>query len=306
MGQFITNNQVDVLVDASSTFTLDSGLIAKNNSIIVISGTMTVDGDLTVENNATISVGTDGLLEVSGDVAFGNGGNLNVDGLMTVDGDLTGKATILGTGTITVLGTVSNSITDENGVLPIELTYFNAYKTDNIVKLQWATASELNNDYFTIERSEDGVNFYSIEQVDGAGNSLSELVYTITDSYPLNGINYYRLKQTDFDGAFTYSDIKSVSIKGYTIQSIEEVTIYPNPIASPAFLLSLEIPGEFYNETAIIKVFSFNGQELIEFEIQLEGSFNKTAIDISNFKTGNYVLLVLTSGNSFKNKLVVL
>jgi len=305
-GQFITNNKVVVNVDATSSFTIESGLDAKNNSDLTILGEMIVNADIYVENNAVFNVGTDGLFAVLGNVDFGNNGSLTVDGLMTVGGDLTGEATISGEGSIDVSGTVAPTITDGNNVLPIELTYFRVYNNENTITLKWETATEINNDFFTIERSEDGVNFYAIATLDGAGNSYSTIAYSSLDNNPVNGINYYRLKQTDYNGAFSYSNLQSVNVKRYTIKEIKEVSIYPNPIASPNFILTLDIPGEYYNESALIKVFNFSGQEIIEYEVSLEGAFNKTAIDISNMITGNYIILVLTSSNSFKNKLVVL
>jgi hypothetical protein len=305
-GQFITDNNVDINVDASSSFIIESGLVAKNNSVLVISGTMTINADVLVENNATFNVGTDGLLAVSGDVGFGSKGELTVDGLMTIGGDLTGAATLDGSGTVTVGGTIAPSITDSNSVLPIELTYFKAYHTNNKVSFKWETASELNNDFFTIERSEDGVNFYGIETIGGAGNSLSSIVYSANDENPINGINYYRLKQTDYNGDYSYSELQAVEISRFSTKEINELVIYPNPIVSSNHLLSIDIKGEYHNESARIKIFGMNGQEIIEYEVPLDGNFNKTAIYISILTTGNYIVMVLTSSNSFKNKLVVL
>nr|MDA3891070.1 T9SS type A sorting domain-containing protein [Salinivirgaceae bacterium] len=305
-GQFITDNNVDINVDASSSFIIESGLVAKNNSVLVISGTMTINADVLVENNATFNVGTNGLLAVYGDVGFGSKGELTVDGLMTIGGDLTGAATLDGSGTVTVGGTIAPSITDSNSVLPIELTYFKAYQTNNKVSFKWETASELNNDFFTIERSEDGVNFSGIETIGGAGNSLSSIVYSANDENPINGINYYRLKQTDYNGDYSYSELQAVEISRFSTKEINELVIYPNPIVSSNHLLSIDIKGEYHNESARIKIFGMNGQEIIEYEVPLDGNFNKTAIYISILTTGNYIVMVLTSSNSFKNKLVVL
>ncbi|MES2567304.1 MAG: lamin tail domain-containing protein [Bacteroidota bacterium] len=109
-------------------------------------------------------------------------------------------------------------------VLPIELLYFNANYNGKYVDLNWATATEINNDYFTIERSGDGLNFESLLKVKGAGNSTNQINYSVTDEEPINGISYYRLKQTDFDDNFSYSNIVSVTSK---IE--EEYKIYPNP-----------------------------------------------------------------------------
>lgn len=94
--------------------------------------------------------------------------------------------------------------------LPIELLSFTANYNNEQVELKWSTASETNNDYFTIERSIDAVEFHEINVIDGAGNSINVLNYNTTDVSPLNGISYYRLKQTDFDGQFKYSSTLTV------------------------------------------------------------------------------------------------
>lgn len=108
--------------------------------------------------------------------------------------------------------------------LPVELLNFNALLNNRQVELTWQTASEHNNDFFTVERSADGFNFEPIAYVDGAGNSNSLLSYATQDANPFEGVSYYRLKQTDFDGAFEYSDIRVV------VKSDDsDLLVFPNP-----------------------------------------------------------------------------
>jgi len=94
--------------------------------------------------------------------------------------------------------------------LPIELMYFLARPDGSLVKLDWATASELNNDRFTVERSADGITFQPVLARPGAGNSSSVIEYTDHDRAPLPGVSYYRLRQTDIDGVSTVSPIVAV------------------------------------------------------------------------------------------------
>lgn len=108
--------------------------------------------------------------------------------------------------------------------LPIELVRFDAILQNRIVDLTWQTASEHNNDFFTVERSADIFNFEPIANMDGAGNSTELLNYATQDLHPLNGVSYYRLKQTDFDGAFEYSDLRVV-----ILGEIDELLVFPNP-----------------------------------------------------------------------------
>ena len=100
-------------------------------------------------------------------------------------------------------------------VLPIELLNFTARNINNQeVLLEWTTATETNNDFFTLERSVDGENFERIGRVDGAGNATQILNYSFVDDDPFSGVSYYRLKQTDFDGSFQYSDLRAVEVFG--------------------------------------------------------------------------------------------
>jgi len=111
--------------------------------------------------------------------------------------------------------------------LPIELLTFDALlNKDEQVELSWATAAEVNNDYFTIEKSKDGVNFEIVGTVDGAGTSNNLLFYESLDKNPYAGVSYYRLKQTDFDGQFSYSEIKVIRLEKAALNTF---TVFPNP-----------------------------------------------------------------------------
>jgi hypothetical protein len=94
--------------------------------------------------------------------------------------------------------------------LPIELRYFSVLPKDKHNELSWGTASEQNNDYFSVERGSNTAEFLEIGKLAGAGTSHSPIEYNFTDEDPLAGINYYRLKQVDYDGTFSYSPIRAV------------------------------------------------------------------------------------------------
>jgi hypothetical protein len=112
----------------------------------------------------------------------------------------------------------------ETGVLPIELLFFTANTFKESVKLNWATASELNFDFFSIEKSIDGLNFKEISKVKGYGTTTDRQDYSLVDEKPYLGKNYYRLKSVDFDGYSEYFDVVMVyfdRMKGFSV--------YPNP-----------------------------------------------------------------------------
>lgn len=121
-------------------------------------------------------------------------------------------------------------------VLPVELLVFEAIPIDNsMVRLNWSTATESNNDKFELERSKDGINFEFLGFVKGAGNSSTQQSYLFSDFLPYAGISYYRLKQVDFDGKYRYSDIKKVNIINE-----QNVQIYPNPNNGNELFINLE------------------------------------------------------------------
>ncbi len=108
--------------------------------------------------------------------------------------------------------------------LPIELSYFSVAKSGNNISLVWKTASEHNNAGFEIERSQDGnAGWQKIASIKGAGNSSKEITYSYSDLSPIKGYNYYRLKQTDFDGSVKYSYIRNVRFDG----NLKPFVIYP-------------------------------------------------------------------------------
>jgi hypothetical protein len=94
--------------------------------------------------------------------------------------------------------------------LPIELAYFTGKNEEDVNKLSWLVNSEQNNDYFTIERSSDGTNWDEIDRMDGAGTSTTQILYNYEDKTYPSSLNYYRIKQTDYDGKFTFSNMISI------------------------------------------------------------------------------------------------
>jgi hypothetical protein len=114
------------------------------------------------------------------------------------------------------------------GSLPVKMLYFGAEKQDEAkALLKWATAQEIDNDRFEIERSADAEEWTNIGEVKGAGNSSTEQQYTFVDDNPINGVNYYRLKQVDVDGHSEYSSIAQVTFD--MVASNTTLMVYPNP-----------------------------------------------------------------------------
>jgi len=119
------------------------------------------------------------------------------------------------------------TLTNEISPLPIELLIFDAnLNNKNEVDLKWVTASEINNDYFTLEKSRDGMEFSPFTTVTGAGNTSNVSYYETVDNNPYDGISYYRLKQTDYDGRYSHSHVVKIS---NNLHASIPFSIFPNP-----------------------------------------------------------------------------
>ena len=179
-------------------------------------------------------------------------------------------------------------------VLPIKLLNFNAKyeeKSGNVI-LDWKTISEINNDYFSVEKSIDGENFEVVSIIDGAGNSSEIRSYNSLDKNPYVGTSYYRLKQTDFDGKFEYSDLVPVKIEDV----ISNPTVYPNPVTNNGVL-------EFSTnstEVTVVTVYDVSGRIVLSNQHLTNKGINKIQLETSELTNGMY-FISLKNGNSKTN-----
>jgi Secretion system C-terminal sorting domain len=201
-------------------------------------------------------------------------------------------------GSVTALGTAGGAvpyqITDaylakygcDLVVLPIELLNFTATTQNNKnVLLNWTTLTETNNEWFNIEHSTDGINFSLIDVLPGAGNSYSEKNYTLNHATPVSGHNYYRIKQIDYDGKFSYSNIESAYIGALSI-----VNVYPNPAAD---IIQVVVGSE--DEASIeVQVINVIGQRIKSVQQNLLGGYTTVEINVSDIAQGVYAVKVIT------------
>ncbi len=187
--------------------------------------------------------------------------------------------------------------------LPIVLLSFEAEASESSVLLEWVTVSEQNNDFFTVERSLDGDNFEALVTQPGAGTSNSQLEYQAIDANPIPGTSFYRLKQTDFNGQFAYSEIKSVVFK--PLVSDKQLVIYPNPVQQGR-MLTIRHGGAFSSlEHLTVELIDLSGKSVFSNSIKPQ-SIGPIVINISNtIKKGLYVLRVTNSSVSLQERLVV-
>jgi hypothetical protein len=174
--------------------------------------------------------------------------------------------------------------TDVNNPLPVELLYFDAIKENDYVLLEWETASEKDNDYFQIERSEDGITFDTIGKVSGAGNSKVNTSYSFKDVETLEAKTYYRLKQVDFDGDFEYSPV--VSVGGQNMNN--KLELYPNPANDFINLRSSIVNQDLKNIQ--LTLYTVDGQLINENNYSFELLNNEIYISINTLSKGIYLL----------------
>ncbi len=175
--------------------------------------------------------------------------------------------------------TISKSITLSSCIpaLPVQLLFFDARYDNGVVQTSWSTASEINNSYFTVEKSIDAENFSVAGTVKGAGNSMSVLNYALIDRSPYQGVSYYRLKQTDYDGTASYSRVIAVS-------AAAELAIFPNPAHDNLYI---HLPDK---DRRVAHLLDLNGKEVLSSMELVQGT---QSLDLRNLGNGIYILKII-------------
>jgi hypothetical protein len=180
-------------------------------------------------------------------------------------------------------------------VLPIELLNFTAEKNKSIVDIKWSTTSELNNNYFTVEKAKDGINFEFVAKVTGAGNSNTLKKYVTQDEKPYQGVSYYRLKQTDFDGKFKYSKIAVVDF----LNADDGLKIYPNPTND---IVTIDFLEQLSPQSTLVSLTNVYGQQLSLNQII---SKNQVKMDLSKLPSGIYFIGITLGEKTIERKIVL-
>ena len=183
--------------------------------------------------------------------------------------------------------------------LPIKLLSFDAKSNNNSVNLTWVTSSEINNDYFTIDRSVDTKIWEEITMINGSGNSNRTISYSATDDSPLDGVAYYRLKQTDFNGKFEYFKVVSVTLDSEDTDFT--VTIFPNPVTSGDFI-TLELSTSISTNILVVLT-DVNGNN---FYSQYFNGGKSIRIPINdNIPKGLYAVSLMVDNQTYRKKLII-
>jgi hypothetical protein len=182
--------------------------------------------------------------------------------------------------------------------LPIKLVSFNATAGTNAVNTNWQTQQEINNAFFTVERSANAKDFTAVGTVKGAGNSEALLNYEFTDAAPLKGESYYRLRQTDFNGNTTLSNIVPVKfgIGGSTL------AVYPNPAHGRVSVNVTNPSGQI-----TLKVYDVTGWEVYSKIVNVENNESDQTLSIPSgvLNPGMYVVSAYNGNEESDAKLVI-
>lgn len=294
----LTLTSKTVVIDGTVTL-MDKAALNFSNLSINAGDTLVILGDLT---ETLSSLTNNGVLIVFGNITnTGSNNFISGSGKMVVTGNYSNA---LGannfTGPSYVFGSTSGFFTppdvgDESSlqstdpglynyqqnlysVLPIELLHFEAALVNSIVQLNWATATEINNDHFVVERSADGIAFEALENVSGAGSSSILREYEISDVYPLDGRSYYRLIQVDYDGQSSRSGVVTV-----LINETKKFEIYPNPTADFLYFSGV-------SQNCSVVVSDISGGIAPERLRLIEIAPGKIGVDLSHLNSGMYLI----------------
>jgi hypothetical protein len=185
-----------------------------------------------------------------------------------------------------------------NAALPVKLLPLKAYKiTSKTAMVKWGTASEQNNGYFEVQRSADGLSFSKVlGRVNGKGNSSSVTDYSFTDAAPVNGWNYYRVKQVDIDGQSSFTNTARVNFA----EKYSSVITFPNPVKS-----TLNI--EYFTENAgqvRWMVIDGKGAAVKQAVFTVQSGSNLQQLNVGSLPAGSYLLRTVSNNEVLISKFI--
>lgn len=327
----IINSYVTVGSDAANqslTFANSNGRTLTVNDTLIVFGDVTFN---ITKNNAAVTIGAGKVLIIFGDlemgknnagVDVGTGGVLVVTGNITADGNngvITGPGSVFTSGTSNMTGSNSGESGDLTALqnstqfeevakyvngdkdvpLPVKLLYFRA-EVSSFVTLRWATASEIDNDYFSVERSENGIDFYQIATLMGNGTYDGLLEYEFIDEKPQAVVEYYRLKQVDFDGVS--ETFQPIRVETSSVSPKHKISLYPSVVANG----QLNIVSDQSLYIHDLSVYSMKGGDMMSVGNSQRSTDNAYSLAVDQLASGLYVLKIQTTeGDIFTSRFVI-
>jgi len=183
---------------------------------------------------------------------------------------------------------------------PVEFSSFetNYRQSDKSIGLIWTTASEMNNDYFAVERSVDGDVFEQIDAINGAGNSAQTNTYYSRDAHPYPGeINYYRIKQVDTNGKFSFSSMEAVAIN----DPESHFSVYPNPTKNEGMITYTTARN---GEVCVLKIYDSMAKLVLNYRFTGVKGINQIPLNMSGFVNGVYFLTLQNESGMLRTSMV--
>lgn len=278
-------NNDTLWIPLGMTVSVDINSPTYSNMLIV------VDGNLSFENGQKINLacGSSLYLSASGYLLGGTpGSKLNVCGSTVWNGP----------------GPTGGVLAFGSPVLPIELISFGAAAVNDVIELTWITAKEINNDYFSVERSTDGVSFETILRVDGSGTTTANKTYRAVDAQPVKGTAYYRLRQTDFNGQT--ETFNTVAVNFQVKNAARRLVLRPNPCSSQCAITLSGSTTKTAGGTSV-QIFDVAGMEVFS-AIPATGEQGNFTLELNvggMLKPGVYVVRTISGDETFSQKLIV-
>lgn len=314
------NHQSTININEGTKVTAVSGgdLNFRHHVKLNVYGTLVVRNSFDHKHHVDISVEDNGILIVMEDYEADHHLNLTNSGRIVFLGNVNTahQSNIINNGTIytdSPLDITSGDLNlpissiqydqdlvdllSDNGylftTLPVDLLHFGVSDIEDDVLVEWSCVTETNNDFFTIERSVDGKNYEVLAIVEGAGNSKVKTTYEFVDSNPLEGMAYYRLKQTDFDGQFEYFSPEAISREKVN-QPIAIQSVGPNPFQD-VFRVSYSVPqsGE-----VMVMMYNLEGNKVYEEKVNAYAGNNEYKFTSAslNLKSDMYLFSLVQNG----------
>jgi len=292
--------------------TWDLGRVPENGDIIVIASTHVVT---VTSNNGTCNGTPDTHLYIEGTLTFTNGSKLRLGCASSITVEVGGLIDGgSGGGSSKKIYICENEQWNSGDpdvpgffvfgkTLPIELTDFSAVVEDDIVVIQWETAAEENNDYFELLRSTNGLTYEVIGQVTGSGTTNNTMVYEFEDYNPVEGLAYYKLRQTDYDGESETFDPIAVELLIASDGSCV-LTVYPNPCPGNCRAKLSDCPkGDPQVRLMMTDATGHMVSELYDTR-NFDGSFDLQIDKTNNLKPGVYVISAISGDENFSQKII--